>query len=64
MPRADWKVMQEYARPIPPDSLAASFHTLIEPIVAVLGTLTHQNRRLRHARDLLLPRLMSGEIEV
>jgi type I restriction enzyme S subunit len=29
-----------------------------------LKTLTFQNQKLRAARDLLLPRLMSGEIAV
>ena len=64
MPRADWKLMQQYARPLPPRGLLDSFNTVIGPIVEQLRTLTFQNQKLRAARDLLLPRLMSGELVV
>ena len=64
MPRADWKLMQQYARPLPPRGLLDSFNTVIGPIVEQLRTLTFQNQKLRAARDLPLPRLMSGELAV
>jgi type I restriction enzyme, S subunit len=41
-----------------------SFESAIEPILKELKALTFINRNLRAARDLLLPRLMSGEIAV
>jgi len=62
MPRADWKQMQEYPVALPPDGLLDSFASQVQPIVEQLKTLTFANQRLRAARDLLLPRLMSGEI--
>lgn len=64
MPRADWKQMQAYPTPLPPDGLLGSFESAIELIVDQLRTLTFANQKLRAARDLLLPRLMSGEIAV
>lgn len=64
MPRADWKQMLAYPVPLPPDGLLQSFNDFINPILAQLKTLSLMNRRLKAARDLLLPRLMSGEVTV
>lgn len=64
MPRADWKQMQAYPAPLPPDGLLQSFNDFINPILAQLKTLALMNRRLKAARDLLLPKLMSGEVAV
>jgi type I restriction enzyme S subunit len=62
MPRADWKQMQTYSVPLPPPGLLSTFDGVIQPIIAQLKVLTFANQKLRAARDLLLPRLMSGEI--
>lgn len=64
MPRADWKQMQAYSVPLPPSGLLSNFDDVIQPIIAQLKSLTFANQKLRAARDLLLPRLMSGEIAV
>jgi type I restriction enzyme S subunit len=64
MPRADWKQMQQYAVLVPPEGLLDDFNCFIEPIVGQLKALCFANRQLLNARDLLLPRLMSGEITV
>jgi type I restriction enzyme, S subunit len=64
MPRADWKQMQQYAVPLPPDGLLSTFESAIQSIVEQLKTLTLANQKLRAGRDLLLPRLLSGEIAV
>jgi type I restriction enzyme S subunit len=40
------------------------FAEAVEPPVALIANLMAQNRQLRAARDLLLPRLMTGEITV
>ena len=45
---------------IPPAPLVSTFNDFAEPILAQLKTLTFQTQKLRTARDLLLPRLMSG----
>jgi len=64
MPRADWKLMQQYPVAVPPPGLLGSFTETIDNIVHQLKILTFQNQKLRAARDLLLPRLLSGEITV
>ena len=64
MPRADWKQMQAYPTPLPPAGLLGSFESTIMPIVEQLKTLTFANQRLSTSRDLLRPRLMSGEVAV
>ena len=62
MPRADWKQMQTYSVPLPPSGLLSTFDGVIQPIIAQLKALTFATQKLRTARDMLLPRLMSGEL--
>jgi type I restriction enzyme S subunit len=64
MPRTDWKLMKQYAVAVPPSGLLSSFNGIVESVIEQLKTLTFQTQKLRAARDLLLPRLMSGEIAV
>jgi type I restriction enzyme S subunit len=64
MPRADWKQMQQYPVPLPPDWLLRAFNDFIDPILNQLKTLAFANKRLGAARDLLLPKLMNGEMAV
>ena len=64
MPRADWKVLQKYSIPKPPEELLGTFNDTVGPITAQCKALALQIRALSQARDLLLPPLMSGEIAV
>ena len=64
MPRADWKVMTQFPIAFPPHGLLDAFSSTITDITDQLRNLCFQNQKLRAARDLLLPRLMSGEIAV
>lgn len=48
----------------PPETLLRSFHETVELIYAQLDKLDETNQKLRQARDLLLPRLMNGELAV
>jgi type I restriction enzyme S subunit len=64
MPRADWKLMKQYPIPLPPHGLLNEFNGAVQSIIQQLKILTFQNQKLRAARDLLLPRLMSGEVAV
>ncbi len=47
----------------PYDSILQKFHNRIGPIHQLIGKLTNQNRLLKEARDILLPRLMTGVID-
>lgn len=49
---------------IPKESELKAFSEKVKPIFALISTLGEQNTKLREARDILLPRLMSGQIEV
>ncbi len=49
---------------LPPPTLQRGFREAVEPINQQRANLYRQNDKLRAARDLLLPRLMSGEIAV
>lgn len=55
-----------HSRPImiPEKIIFEGFLDLIEPIHQQINNFTQYNTKLRQARDLLLPRLMSGEIAV
>jgi len=64
MPRADWNLMEMHSLVVPPRALLETLNETIKPMLDQLRTLALQNLKLRAARELLLPRLMSGEIEV
>lgn len=49
---------------VPPVRLLDLFSETAEPIFRQIRVLHLQNQKLRAARDILLPRLMSGEVEV
>lgn len=49
---------------LPPHALQTQFEEFAEPCFRQVAVLMEQNQKLRVARDLLLPRLMSGEIAV
>jgi type I restriction enzyme S subunit len=49
---------------LPPEALRKRFEVLVEPMHQQLITLTKHFQNLRRARDLLLPRLLSGDVEL
>jgi type I restriction enzyme S subunit len=49
---------------LPDEKTAAHFDRLIEPLLAEIINLAKRIQNLRRTRDLLLPRLLSGQIEV
>jgi type I restriction enzyme S subunit len=49
---------------IPPKGVLNAFNDVVEPTFSQINNLATQNQKLKAARDLLLPRLMSGEIGV
>jgi type I restriction enzyme, S subunit len=63
-PNANAKVLSAAKILIPNSSLQRDFHEFVEPLVDQREILLLQNQQLCTARDLLLPRLMSGEITV
>ena len=49
---------------VPEAKIVRLFEEAVAPMFRQVGNLLEQNQKLRAARDLLLPRLMSGEIAV
>ena len=64
MPRANWTVLERYNVAVPPTSVVGQFDELMRDTVAAIHRLVMSSRNLRATRDLLLPRLISGEVDV
>ena len=63
IPHANRKFILDMKLAIPPPKVIDYFNKISTPIIKLINTLYNQNAKLREARDILLPRLMSGEIE-
>jgi len=50
--------------PVSPDSLQKRFGALVHPMRTAANTLSKQTENLRRTRDLLLPRLLSGQVDI
>ena len=48
----------------PSDDVLARYHRLVEPMFSEILSLFRQIQNLRRTRDLLLPRLLSGQLEI
>ncbi|PTF94334.1 restriction endonuclease subunit S, partial [Staphylococcus chromogenes] len=44
--------------------ISLKFDNLIKPYMEKIEHLSHENQKLTQLRDTLLPKLMSGEIEI
>ena len=64
MPRANTGLLMSYGIPHPTHNVEQAFSETVGPMDSLRKTLAAQNRILREARDLLLPRLVSGELDV
>lgn len=64
MPRANWSVLLKYPLPCPSQSVLCEFSDTLSDVVTDLRVLIKKNRNLRTTRDLLLPKLMSGQVDV
>ncbi len=62
MPRANWSVLEEHPIAIPTLSVARQFSAVVDPAIQQMQTLIFQIQNLRRTRDLLLPRLLSGQV--
>ena len=64
MPRADWNFLLKSEFKVPSKTLLDFFNETMSPICRQLRTLALHNRKLGRSRDLLLPRLMNGEMTI
>lgn len=64
MPRANWSILTKYLLALPPEPLLTLFDETIHSFVIAIHNWIFHNRVLRRTRDKLLPKLVSGEINV
>ena len=64
MPRTSWKMMKQYEILLPTDQIARAFQIVAQPLFDRLSVNIHETRTLSQTLDLLLPKLMSGEIRI
>jgi type I restriction enzyme, S subunit len=64
MPRTNWNDIARFEVALPPESLAAKFSELIQPLIGRIIANIHESRTLAALRDALLPKLLSGELRV
>ena len=56
--------LEQFEIAAPPPSVAEAFDSAVAPMFRLARTLADQNANLRAQRDLLLPKLISGEIDL
>lgn len=64
VPSMTTKILNSLVIPIPSDSALVSFNKKLQPFFDLFGKNEEENRRLVSLRDILLHKLMSGEIDV
>lgn len=62
MPRTSWGDMARYSIFIPTVDVGVKFTELLRPLISRIETNIHESRTLATTRDVLLPKLLSGEI--
>jgi type I restriction enzyme S subunit len=62
--RVRTECFDSYWLAVPPLDVQAEFAALVRPMFDLVKVLSQQTEVLREARDLLLPRLVSGELDV
>lgn len=63
-PQANAPVLTSYKTVLPSDAVLEKFNKLVEPMFDKIEILQNQITKLRQMRDKLLPRLLSGKIEI
>lgn len=64
MPRTSWGRMERYDLCLPGEAAFEAYNTSVEPMLNRIVSNIHESRTLAATRDLLLPKLMSGEIRI
>jgi len=64
MPRTSWRAMSGYELCRPTDAIASEFQRIVSPMLGRIVGNIHESRTLAVLRDILLPKLISGEIRV
>ncbi|MCQ1537465.1 restriction endonuclease subunit S [Methanocalculus taiwanensis] len=62
--RVTEKCFEQYTLAQPPESVLKQFQDIVQPQFNLIYSLNRENQNLRTTRDLLLPKLISGEVDV
>ncbi len=62
MPRTSWAEMARYPVVMPPEKAADAYSSRVRPVVNRIIALIRESRTLAAVRDVLLPKLISGEL--
>lgn len=62
--KGHWPEFMQKEVVVPPQEIAEKFGNKIQPLIVLTYQLELMNKDLRQARDLLLPKLVSGEVRV
>ena len=62
MPRTSWKTMSRYPVCLPPTPVVQAFENAAKPILEFIVASIHESRKLAAIRDVLLPKLILGEL--
>ena len=62
--RIQVQCFNEYNLPQPSKDILIKFASIVAPMFQITHSLFNKNRNLRSTRDLLLPKLISGEVDV
>lgn len=64
VPRIVLKDFRKFKIPVPPTHIQNTWAKFVEPMIKLCCRLIDKNANLRQTRDLLLPKLISGEVDV
>jgi len=64
MPVIKWDVLEKMPVLVPVQSLLQRFQDVVQPMLQTIKITSAHDRNLRHTHDLLLPKLISGELDV
>ena len=64
MPRTDWEILSLYPFPIPDSQTLTRFDSFCKPLIEKILSNQTKIRTLEKLRDILLPKLISGEVRV
>ncbi len=64
IPYVKWDSLENYKIPIPPDTLLDAFEKAVSPFIQRIAAQGEESHTLATLRDALLPKLLSGELQV
>ena len=64
MPRTKWSILKNYIIILPPQNIIDPINDLLQRIFEKINANIHQSRSLTALRDIILPKLISGELDL